>query len=44
MPSAGIAISHEPRKALSVALALLRAALFVAAHVGNGPAPATEAR
>ena len=33
-----------PDEALSVALALLRAALFVAAHVGNGPAPATGAR
>ena len=33
-----------PDEVLSVALALLRAALFVAAHVGNGPAPATEAR
>jgi hypothetical protein len=33
-----------PDEALSVAVALLRAALFVAAHVGNGPAPATRAR
>ena len=33
-----------PDEALSVALALLRAALFVDAHVGNGLAPATGAR
>ena len=34
---------RAPDEALSVAVALLCAALFVAAHVGNGPAPATEA-
>ena len=39
-----VGLRLAPDEAPSVALALLRAALFVAAHVGNGPAPATGAR
>ena len=37
-----VGLRRAPDEALNVAAALLRAALFVAAHVNDGPAPATE--